>query len=164
MASIDRRPVNRPIPGMSNKDYGKVMALDLGERRIGVAISDATRTIASAHSVLNRRSRASDFERYAALIDEHKITLLVIGLPITLGGDEGQRATWVRDYAADLQTHVKVPIVFWDESLTTKEAMDALHAQGLHGKRLKERVDAVAATLILQSYLDSLRESPPYDE
>ncbi len=131
------------------------MALDLGEKRIGVAISDPTRTIASPHGVVKRTSRAGDFDLYARLISEKAITLLVVGLPITLGGEEGQRAAWVRDYAADLGHHIDIPIEFWDESLTTVNATAALHAQGRRGRKLKERVDAVAATLILQSYLDA---------
>lgn len=154
------------------------MALDLGEKRIGVALSDATRTIASPHSVVKRASRAADFAHYSRLIAEHGVTLLVIGLPITLGGQEGQRAAWVRDYAAGLAQHVAAPITFWDESLTTVEATAALHAQGRRGKKAKERVDAVAAALILQSFLDAQqpdaqrpdaqqpaaqREEPPHD-
>lgn len=133
------------------------MALDLGEKRIGVALSDATRTIAAAHSVIARRSRAEDAARYAQLIAEHRVALLVVGLPITLGGEEGQRAAWVRDYAADLERQLSLPIVFWDESLSTKEAEAALRAQGRRGRKLKERVDAVAAAVILQSYLDAQR-------
>ena len=133
------------------------MALDLGEKRIGVAISDTTRTIATPHSVVKRTSRAADFAHYARLIADYGISLLVIGLPITLGGQEGQRAAWVRDYAAGLAEHVATPITFWDESLTTVEATAALHAQGRRGKQVKERVDAVAAALILQSYLDAQR-------
>lgn len=135
------------------------MALDLGEKRIGVALSDPTRTIATPHSVLTRKSRAADYERYMALIQEHAVTLLVVGLPITLGGLEGERAAWVRDYADSLSRQVDVPIVFWDESLTTVEATTALHAQGKRGKRARERVDAVAAALILQSFLDSRSEA-----
>jgi putative Holliday junction resolvase len=131
------------------------MALDLGEKRIGVAISDPTRAIAAAHSVVKRRSRAEDFTHYAELIAQHGVTLLVVGLPLTLGGEEGQRAAWVRDYAADLGRAVGRPIVFWDESLTTVEATAALHAQGRRGKKVKERVDAVAAALLLQSFLDA---------
>lgn len=131
------------------------MALDLGEKRIGVAISDPTRTIASPHGVIKRTSRVNDFDQYARLIAEKAITLLVVGLPITLGGEEGQRATWVRDYANDLGNHIDTPMEFWDESLTTVNATAALQAQGRHGRKLKERVDAVAATLILQSYLDA---------
>lgn len=131
------------------------MALDLGEKRIGIAISDPGRTIASPHLVLNRKSRADDFTRYNALIESQTVTLVVVGLPITLGGDEGQRAAWVRDYADDLGRNIDIPIVFWDESLTTVAATEALRIQGRRGRKLKERVDAVAAALILQSYLDA---------
>ena len=142
---------------------GRVMALDLGEKRIGIAISDPTRTIASPHSVLNRASRAADFAHYAQLINEQRITLLVIGLPITLGGQEGQRAAWVRDYADGLRDQIDIPITLWDESLSTVAATAALHAQGRRGRKVKERVDAVAAALILQSYLDAQPEESPYD-
>ncbi len=134
------------------------MALDLGEKRIGVALSDPTRTIASPHSVIHRKSRAEDAARYAQIIAERGITLLVIGLPITLGGEEGQRAAWVRDYAATLAEQLSVPIDFWDESLTTKDAEASLRAQGRRGKKLKAQLDAVAAALILQSWLDAQRE------
>jgi putative Holliday junction resolvase len=143
---------------------GRVMALDLGEKRIGVALSDPTRAVAAAHSVLIRRSRAEDFDRFAGLIAEYEVALVVVGLPITLADTEGQRAAWVRDYAADFGRHVDVPIAFWDESLTTVEATAALRAQGRRGKKLKERVDAVAAALILQSYLDGQRETIILDE
>lgn len=143
---------------------GRIMALDLGEKRIGVALSDPTRTIASAHSVLTRKSRLEDTARYAHLIAENSVTLVVIGLPITLGGREGERAAWVRDYAADLAERLSMPIVFWDESLSTVEAQAALRAQGRRGKKLRERVDAVAAAVILQSYLDAQRGVTPYDE
>lgn len=145
-----------------NRMPGRVMALDLGEKRIGIAISDPTRTIASPFMVLNRKSRADDFARYLAIIEEQAVTLIVVGLPITLGGEEGQRAAWVRDYADDFGRHIDIPIVFQDESLTTVAATEALHAQGRRGRKLKGRVDAVAATLILQSYLDA--QSYPDDD
>lgn len=141
---------------------GRVMALDLGEKRIGIAVSDPTRTIASPFMVLNRKSRADDFARYLAIVEEQAVTLIVVGLPITLGGEEGQRAAWVRDYAEDFGRHIDIPIVFQDESLTTVTATDALHAQGRRGRKLKDRVDAIAATLILQSYLDA--QSYPDDD
>jgi putative Holliday junction resolvase len=147
-----------------DKTRGRVAALDLGEKRIGVAVSDPTRTIASPYMVVNRKSRAADFARFARLMDEQQITLLVVGLPITLGGQEGERAAWVRDYAADLAHHIDIPIVFWDESLTTVAAEAALHAQGRRGKKAKERVDAVAATLILQAYLDAQPGDESYGE
>lgn len=142
---------------------GRVMALDLGEKRIGIALSDPTRTIASAHSVLARRSRLEDTAHYSRLIAENGVNLLVVGLPMTLGGREGERAGWVRDYAADLAERLPVPIVFWDESLSTVEAEAALRAQGRRGRKLRQRIDAVAATVILQSYLDAQRGATPDD-
>jgi putative holliday junction resolvase len=134
---------------------GKVMALDLGEKRIGVALSDTTRTIASPYSVINRKSRAEDIERYRRLISEQEVGLLVIGLPIPLSGVEGQRAAWVRDYGEECARHLPVAVEYWDESLTTKEAEASLREQGRRGKKIKDRVDAVAAALILQAYLDA---------
>lgn len=146
---------------------GKVLAIDLGEKRIGLALSDVTRLIARAHSVMPRKSRAEDFERYARLIDEQEVILVVMGLPIPLSGVEGQRAAWVRDYTADLQRHIDVPVTFWDESLSTKQAESSLHAQGRRGKRARGELDAVAAAVFLQEYLDVQRSESgdsPADE
>jgi putative Holliday junction resolvase len=141
---------------MSNNE-GKVMALDLGEKRIGIAMSDSTCLIATPFAVISRKSRAEDIDRYNRLIEEQRVGLLVVGLPIPLSGVEGQRAAWVRDYTTALAGELTVPVVLWDESLTTKEAESALRAQGRRGKKMKDRVDAVAAALILQSYLDARR-------
>lgn len=141
----------------SMKLHGRIMAIDLGEKRIGIALSDPTRTLAKAYGVLARKSRREDFERYANIIAEQGVTLVVMGLPITLAGEEGQRAAWVRDYTAELQQHLDIPVVFWDESLTTKEAEASLRAQGKRGRKLRERVDAVAAAFILESFLNAER-------
>lgn len=135
------------------------MALDLGEKRIGVAVSDDTRTIAKAHTVLSRKSRREDFQRYAKIIGDQKVTLLVMGLPVPLSGVEGQRAAWVRDYTAELAQHIDIPIEYWDESFSTKRAEASLRARGQRGKKVKERVDAVAAAFILQDYLDAHAQS-----
>lgn len=143
---------------MEKLDYpGRIMALDLGEKRIGVAVSDETRLIASPYGVLKRKSRREDFERYAKIIEEQQIKLLVVGLPIGLDGEEGKQSAWVRDYTAELEQHIDIGIEFWDESLTTKDAQTSLRALGRRGKRLKDQVDAVAAALILQSYLNAAR-------
>ena len=135
------------------------MALDLGEKRIGVAICEETRTIAKAYAVLSRKSRKEDFERYANIIADQKITLVVMGLPIPLSGVEGQRAAWVRDYTADLAQHIDIPIEFWDESFSTKQAEASMRARGQRGKKMKQRVDAVAAAFILQDYLEAQSHS-----
>ncbi len=134
---------------------GKVLAIDLGEKRIGLAISDETRTIASGYDVMARRSRKEDFARYAEIIEDQEITLIVIGLPITFSGEEGQRAAWVRDYSAALSEQIAIPLEFWDERFSTKQAQASLHARGKRGKKARERVDAVAAAFILQDYLDA---------
>jgi putative Holliday junction resolvase len=139
---------------------GRALGVDLGEKRIGLALSDTGRLIASAHGMMARKSRAEDFARFGHLVAEQGVTLVVMGLPITLAGHEGDRAAWVRNYAEDLRNHLPVPIVYWDESLTTKEAEASLRAQGKRRRKIKENVDAVAAALILQSYLDSARPQP----
>ena len=135
------------------------MAIDLGEKRIGVAISDESRIIARAYSVLSRKSRKEDFQRYAHIVAEQKIKLLVMGLPVPLSGVEGQRAAWVRDYTTELAQHLEIPIEYWDESFSTKQAEASLRARGKRGKKVKERVDAVAAAFILQDYLDAHAQS-----
>jgi putative holliday junction resolvase len=134
---------------------GKVMALDLGEKRIGVAVSDGLQMIASGHAVFERTSRAADFAHIQELVAAEHITLLVMGLPISLSGEDSRQTAWVRNYTADLQNHLDIPIVFWDESLTTKQAEASLRARGKRGRQMKEWVDAVAAAFILQSYLDA---------
>ena len=137
--------------------YGKIMALDLGSVRVGVAVSDETRLIARSYGVIKRKSREEDFARYGRIIAEEKITLLVIGLPTKADGSDSDTAVWIRDYAADLQEHIDVPIVFWDESYSTVKAEESLRLRGKRGKRARQRVDAVAAAFILQSYLDAHR-------
>ena len=140
------------------------MALDLGEKRIGVAISDETRTIARAYTMVSRKSRKEDFQRYAKIIADQKVTLLVMGLPVPLSGVEGQRAAWVRNYTAELVQYLDIPVEFWDESFSTKQAEASLRARGKRGKKVKERVDAVAAAFILQGYLDAHADSTDFSE
>ena len=134
----------------------RTLALDLGDRRIGVALSDATGTLARPLEVFQRRSRAADFAHVAALVQQHEVGAVVIGLPFNMNGTEGQRAAWTRDYGAALGQTVERPVTFWDERLTTVEAEELLQAQG--GRSEKRSVDAIAAAIILQSYLDHLRD------
>jgi putative Holliday junction resolvase len=134
---------------------GRAMALDLGERRIGIAISDELQIIASSYGVIKRKSRQEDYLRIRQISEEQKVKLLIVGLPITLGGQEGEKAAWVRDYTAELSGHLNIPIEFWDESLTTVEAEESLRLRGIRGQKAKKRIDAVAAAFILQKYLDA---------
>ena len=129
------------------------LALDPGDRRIGVAISDALGLIARPLEVFARSSRERDQDHIRALVSQHKIECLVIGLPLNMDGTEGHQAVWVRDYTAALQATIDVPTVFWDERLTTHEAEEIARAQGR--PVAKGWIDAVAAAVILQSYLDA---------
>jgi putative Holliday junction resolvase len=137
---------------------GRVLALDLGEKRIGVAISDETRTIARPVAVLKRQSRSEDFDRINEIVDEHAVSLLLVGLPLLASGEEGEKAAWMRDYASDLQRKLGLALRYWDESFTTVEAEASLRERGIRGRRGRQRIDAVAAAFILQSYLDALSE------
>ena len=134
---------------------GRAMSLDLGEKRIGVALSDATWTIARSFAVLNRGSRLKDFERIGRIIDEHGVSLLIVGLPSLPSGSEGSMASWVRDYSADLSSHLEVEVRLWDESFSTFDAKASLRARGVKIKRRRGHVDAIAAAFILQSFLDA---------
>ena len=134
---------------------GRVLALDLGEKRIGVAVSDATRLIAKSLQVFRRKSRREDFAHIAHLIGEQQAKLLVVGLPVPLSGVEGEKAAWVRNYTAELEEHVNIPVTFWDEALTTVQAYESLRLRGKQAWQVKDRIDAVAAAFILQSYLDA---------
>lgn len=134
------------------------MALDLGEKRIGVAVSDETRTLARPLTVFKRSSRAADFYRIGGIAAEQRANLIVVGLPTLPCGEEGVKAAWVRDYAADLARHVPIEVTFWDESFSTVDAEASLRARGKRGKRMRQMVDATAAAFFLQSYLDEHRQ------
>ncbi|MBN1248871.1 MAG: Holliday junction resolvase RuvX [Anaerolineae bacterium] len=131
----------------------RYLALDLGDRRIGVALSDALGMIARPLEVFDRSSRQADFSHISDLIEAYGADALVAGLPLNMDGTEGRQAAWVRDYTAALASEISVPITLWDERLTTEEAKGIMRAQGKAPS--KDWVDAVAAAVILQSYLDA---------
>ncbi len=135
------------------------MALDVGERRIGVALSDETQTLARSLTVLQRRSKAQDFAALARLARQHAVTAIVVGLPLSLDGSEGPQAQRIRRYAAALAGALAVeglaaPLTFHDESLSTVAAAEAMVASGRKRRDRRQRLDAVAAAVILQDYLD----------
>ena len=107
------------------------MAIDLGEKRIGIALSDPTRMLASAHSVIKRSSRKADFAQYQQIIAANDVTLIVMGLPLTLDGGDSATTRWVRDYAAHLAAEITVPLQLWDETYTTKQAHASMQARGM---------------------------------
>lgn len=134
-----------------------LMALDIGERRIGIAISDSG-VLATPHSVLNRKSKKEDFDRLQHLIEELNIERVIVGLPYSLSGHEkiGPQARRVKRYAEALAKTVMIPLEFFDESYSTVDAKDYLAASG----QRKVPLDAAAAAVILQNYLDATGSAP----
>jgi putative Holliday junction resolvase len=128
--------------------------LDVGDRGIGVALSDETLTLASGLDTLRRVGPRKDVKAIAALVRAHSVGELVVGLPRRLDGTIGPQAQKVREFMDDLRKSVKVPIVEWDERFTTVIAEQALIEADVSRRERKAVVDKVAAILILQSYLD----------
>lgn len=141
---------------MSEQPRRRYLGLDVGGRRVGVAVSDELGLIASPLESLDLTKRGID--RLLALVEQYDPQAIVIGLPTGLSGREGQQAAEVREFAEQLQARLDRPIIFWDERLTTAIAERALIESGTRRARRKELVDAVAAAVILQSFLDSRRE------
>jgi len=136
----------------------RVMSLDPGKRRIGVAISDPTGTIARPLETITHQSRAKDFARIVVLIEETGAEKIVMGLPLSLSGERGPQAQWVGRYAALLTEVISIPVVMWDERYSSSRAHEILRDNRKRGRQDlidKGDVDSVAAAVILQEYLDS---------
>ena len=135
----------------------RVLAIDYGDARTGVAISDATGLLAGYTTVVPSRNEEKAAEEIARLVLEHQADTLVVGYPRNMDGSEGPRAEKCRAFAALLEEKTGLTPVLWDERRTTIEAHGILHAGGKRMKDHKKSVDAVAATLILEGYLTRLR-------
>jgi len=133
----------------------RVLGLDVGDKRIGVALSDETGLLASPLSTLQRVGPRQDPKTIAALVREHGVAVIVVGLPYNLDGSIGPQAEKVRAFAEALKPVVRVPVRFWDERLTSVEAEQILAEREVPWQRRKGLVDQVAAVLILQGYLDA---------
>jgi putative Holliday junction resolvase len=139
----------------------RALGLDLGTKRIGVAVSDRSGTIASPLTVLQRgRSRRDDHARIADLVRAEEVECVVVGLPLSLSGADGPAAQAARAEAERLATVVGVPVETHDERLTTVTAERSLAAGGVRGAARRQRIDKVAAAVILQSWLDSRGARP----
>lgn len=146
----------------------RVLALDVGDRRVGMAISDLTGALARPLQALMRQSREQDFAAIADVVAEHDVELVVVGQPFSLDGALGPQAQKITRYAKALAEHLSVEIVMWDERFTTMEAEEILRQRRSEKKRRQARasgeLDAIAAAVILQSYLDSCYLDDHYRE
>jgi putative Holliday junction resolvase len=136
---------------------GRIMALDVGGRRIGVALSDSTRILASPLTTLRAQPRERVLAEIAALVRSYEVTDVVVGLPLTLSGEIGPQAQLVQKFAEALQQTLDVPVHQFDERLTTVAAERMMLDLGLKPDQRKARIDEVAASIILQDFLDANR-------
>ena len=132
----------------------KIMGIDYGDARTGVAISDLLCSIVGSTTVIHSRRPEKTLEEIVKLCKEHDAGEIVMGLPKNMDGSEGPRAELCREFAAKVQEATGLKVTLWDERRTTVEAHNILSQHNYHGKKRKNTVDAVAASLILEGYLN----------
>lgn len=135
----------------------KIMGLDYGDRRIGVALSDVFGWTAQGLEVIDRRREGIELERITALVKEHEVSEIVVGLPKNMNGTIGPRGEICMEFAEMLRESLCLPVHLWDERLSTVSAERTLVEADVSRKKRKQVVDKMAASLILQNYLDSKR-------
>ena len=133
----------------------RVLALDIGEARIGVAVSDPHQTLARSLTVIERSSRQRDFAAIGCLVRELGVEKVIVGHPLSVDGTVGPQARRVRRYAAALAQTLDVPVVLRDERFSTVEAQQLMIEAGYKRKTRRRKIDAVAAAVLLQDYLDA---------
>ena len=147
------RALRRIRPPMN--PLGRVLALDLGKKRIGLAISDGLGITAQGLDTLARINKRTDVAVLAQLIRERGVTQILMGNPLHMSGRESRQSEWTQEFARDLEKRTGIPVKMWDERLTTVEASRVLRASGIGIEKRKAAVDQLSAVILLQSYLDS---------
>ena len=130
------------------------MGLDIGDKRIGVALSDPQGILASPLTIIDRKDEKLDIAAINNIINQHQVKQIIVGLPRSMDGSIGQQAEKVQDFTHKLRQQIKIPIEFRDERLSTVSAKRLMQAAGGKKSKKKVRDDAIAAALILQGYLD----------
>lgn len=140
----------------------RTLGLDLGTKTIGLAVTDELGITAQGLTTIERRGARKDLEALVQRVQDYGVDRFVIGLPLNMDGTEGPRAEATRKFGITLETFTKLPVIYWDERLTTVAAHRALREGDVSIKKRREVIDQVAAVLILQGWLDSQR--PPSTE
>ncbi|MDH5738993.1 MAG: Holliday junction resolvase RuvX [Nitrospira sp.] len=141
----------------------RILALDYGTKRIGVALSDELRWTAQPLETFERRALDWDVAHIATLVSSHDVERVVLGFPLQLDGRQGPAVLAMRVFAEKLEAGISVPIILWDERMTTKAAEDLLIAADVSRKKRKGVVDRIAAAILLQSYLEAQASSSAVD-
>lgn len=134
----------------------RILALDLGKKRIGMAISDPLGITAQGLPNLNRVNKRSDLAELDRLAREREVGLILMGNPKNMGGSEGRQSRWAREFAGAIEERIGLPVKFWDERLTSVEAGRVLRSSGISIEKRAAAVDRLSAVILLQSYLDSI--------
>ena len=137
----------------------RVMGVDYGDARTGVAFSDLLCSIVGTTTVIHSRRQEKTLDQLCELVKQHEVGEIVVGLPKNMDGSEGPRAELCRQFAQALEEMTGLPVKLWDERRTTVEAHNILSAHNYHGQKRKDTVDAVAASLILEGYLTFRQKS-----
>ena len=135
----------------------RALGLDIGEKRIGVALSDPRGILATALTVLETKSEDDALKRIAALAREHDVEHIVVGMPFSLDGSLGPQARRVQSFIETLSKRTELPVVTWDERFSTVDAERVLVEAGVKREKRKKHLDSVAAAIVLQGYLDRQR-------
>ena len=135
--------------------YKRIMCLDYGDVRIGIAFSDLLQTIASPYDTYTRKSLQQDLDYLAKLCEEKEVEKIVIGIAINMDGTEGERVVLTKQFGEYLKNRVNLPIIYIDERLSSVEAEEVLQEAGVKAINRKGLIDKIAASLILQNYLNS---------
>ncbi len=150
-----RKPAENPRDLLPELKFGqRLLGLDVGVKTIGIALSDLGRIIATPTTTIRRTKFRADVAELKALVEEHEIAALIIGLPINMDGSEGPRCQSVRQFAANVLEVIPIPAALWDERLSTVAAERALLEADMSRKRRAEVIDKMAAAVILQGALD----------
>lgn len=142
----------------------RVIGLDIGEKRVGVAVSDPTGSVATPLVVLDAKKVLGDGREVRRLVEDYEAELIVIGLPLSMDGSEGPQAASVRAAGARLARFLPIPIVYHDERLSSSQARRSMSAAGVSDKAKRGSIDMVAASLFLQSFLDGRRRAGENDD
>lgn len=136
----------------------RILGVDFGDKNIGLAVSDKLLITAQALGSYRVKNEEEDKKYFKDLVSKYEIEEIVIGLPLRMDGTPGTRVQKTQKFASWLENVLKLPIVFWDERLTTKQALNILNQQKISGKKKKKLKDQISATIILSVYLESKRK------
>lgn len=138
---------------------GRLLGLDHGSKTIGIAVTDANRSMAQPLSTIRRTKFSADLQALQAVIGEYQPAALIIGYPLNMDGSEGSRCQSVRAFVRNLEAHIHLPMLLWDERLSSSAAQEKLIDAEIRTAKRSEKIDAAAAAMILESLLAHLRKA-----